>query len=314
MLDFINPIALIRYLIVWRVTSPIVLLPRCFPIELTMILGKLIENNLPSQQSREWRKTLTNQTPRWPVETVIFFPYLSGKRAYGKGELIIWELKLIGESADHGLFLELILPAMEKAATIRDHALRGRRNLWSRFDIQAIYVARGRMWEPLVDKGKLNTDYRPTPTQWMDGLTLGESTRRGYRYFHWITPFEFISNHENDPAAGVGPSLKNIFNALMTRMTIFLPGKNESQRIQEVWALLSPTEQSKIEWALQQEGSQPLVQQEALQSPPKEWPGQKIGVQAFQDITPSLFPYLELASILHIGEHVRLGCGTFVLT
>ena len=79
-------------------------------------------------------------------------------------------------------------------------------------------------------------------------------------------------------------------------------------------ARIPSEEQKRIEWSLRQEESQPLIQQEALQASPKEWPGHKIGMQVFQDIQLPLLPYLELASILHIGEHTHLGCGTFVLT
>lgn len=314
MLNFINSVTLLRYLIIWRVTTPIVLLPRCFPCELAKVLGKLIETSLPTQQAREWRKSLASTPPHWPIEAVVFFPYLSGKRAYGKDELIIWELKLMGDHAEHGVFLELILPAMEKAATMLERSMRSSRNLWGRFDIQSIYVAHGHTWQPLVEAGKLNTSYRPHPTQWADGLILGEARGRNLRYLNWITPFEFVVEGENDPSMRNSPNLRDILQALMTRMTIFLPGKRNPQRIHEVWKLLSSDEQDKIEWALRQAESQSIVQQEELQSPPKEWPGKKIGAQAFHNILPPLLPYLDMASILHVGEHTRLGCGTFVLS
>jgi len=131
---------------------------------------------------REWRKTLeawetatqletksgkkTIPTLAWPLESVLFaYP---NKRAFGPGEVILWELKLIGNSADHGIFLELILPAMEQAATTTDARWSRHNGLWGHFDIQAIYISRGTRWEPIVTNGKLNLNYRASPTQWAE--------------------------------------------------------------------------------------------------------------------------------------------------
>ena len=315
MLDLIKPVSLIRYLIVWRVTSPVVILPRCLPRELATVLGNLIGTSLPTQQARAWRKTLATTATHWPIKAVLFAPYLASKRAYGKGELIVWELKLMGEDADHGLFLELILPAMEKAGTRKvDTSSRGARNLWGHFDIQAVYVSRGRSWEPLVEDGRLNLRYHATPTQWAEGLILGETMRSGFHYLTWLTPFEFAETQEKGLARTTNPTLRDLLDALMIRMTFFLPGRPDVQQVPEVLARIPSEEQKRIEWSLRQEESQPLIQQEALQASPKEWPGHKIGMQVFQDILSPLLPYLELASILHIGEHTHLGCGTFVLT
>ena len=58
MLDFFSPINLIRYLIVWRVNGTMVQLPRYLPTALSQALGTLIAERLPTQQTREWRKTL----------------------------------------------------------------------------------------------------------------------------------------------------------------------------------------------------------------------------------------------------------------
>ena len=58
MWDFISPINLIRYLIVWRVNASLVHLPRYLPTELSAVLGRLIAERLPLPQAREWRKAL----------------------------------------------------------------------------------------------------------------------------------------------------------------------------------------------------------------------------------------------------------------
>jgi hypothetical protein len=42
---------------------------------------------------------------------------------------------------------------MEAAATTSDERWRQSRTLWGRFDVQAIYVARGVRWEPVVADG-----------------------------------------------------------------------------------------------------------------------------------------------------------------
>ena len=83
MWDFIKPVNLIRYLIVWRVNGSLVQLPRYLPTALSQVLGTLIANRLPTQQTRDWRKALeawenaksTKQTTpdvAWPIESVLF--------------------------------------------------------------------------------------------------------------------------------------------------------------------------------------------------------------------------------------------------
>ena len=205
MWDFISPINLIRYLIVWRVNGSLIQLPRYLPLALSQVLGTLIAERLPTQQTREWRKVLeaweraaqtdtksskkTIPDVAWPIKSVLFaYP---NKRAFGQGEVILWELKLIGDSADHGVFLERILPAMEQAATTTDARWFHHNGLWGRFDIQAVYASRGARWEPVVSDGKLNLDYRATPNQWADGLTFSADAERRFRRLTWITPFDF---------------------------------------------------------------------------------------------------------------------------
>ena len=122
------PLNLIRYLIVCRVNASMVWLSPDPAVEFSLVLGTFIQESLPTIQARPWRKALVPWKEHgglsaikkrslkaipgaaWPVEAVIFcYP---GKRAYGKGELIMLELKLIGESADHSFFLETILPKL----------------------------------------------------------------------------------------------------------------------------------------------------------------------------------------------------------
>ncbi len=144
MWPFIKPINLIRYLIVWRVNSSMVWQPNYLPLDISLTLGSIIANRLPVKEAAPWRKALTpwqeyfdltnpvrktrkrdkpgklKVTPNapWPLQSVIFaYP---GKHTYGEGELILWELKLLGNDADNNIFLEYILLANEEASEKND--------------------------------------------------------------------------------------------------------------------------------------------------------------------------------------------------
>jgi hypothetical protein len=332
MWDFIRPVSLIRYLVVWQLNSSLVQLPRYLPTELSQTLGTLIANRLPTPQARDWRKAMAvwDQTAAaisaddrrspsivrraipdvsWPIESVLFvYP---GKRAYGQGEMILWDLKLLGDSADHGLFLEFILPAMEEAATTSDPRWQRPNSLWGHFDIRAIYAARGSRWEPFVSEGRLNLEYRATSTQWAEGLAFGLDLRHRFQHLTWIMPFDLATtqNASDSPRpSSKAPTLHNILDALMERMTLFLPGKRRVAA--DAWAQLNTDEQTALWLALEQS----LPQRSSLDRAPREWPGRWIGTQTFKTIPARLLPYLELASILHIGRQTHLGCGTFRLS
>ncbi len=359
MWDFVRSISLLRYLIVWRVNRSLVQLPRCLSTSLSLTLGTIIAERLPTQQARDWRKALAawespqaagpvgpllppplrrpaagkgkagqeNEEPPslegpfpetgWPLRSVLL-PY-PAKRAYGQGELILWELKLLGPDADHGLFLETILPAMEAAATTSDERWHRPRTLWGRFDVHAIYVAHGPRWEPLVRDGRLNLGYQPTPTQWAEGLPafggdlpLGETPRAPWRQLNWITPFDLPADGAKDVgAADAPPTLDKILDALLARLPAALPGKRPT--VEQARALFPADELA----AAQQEAAAAQLsadQYQALTPAPKGWPGRWAGTQTFQRIPPRLLPYLELAAILHVGRYTHFGCGTFILS
>ncbi len=346
MLAFTSSINLIRYLIVWRVNSTLVQLPRYFPAALSQVLGTLIANRLPTQQAREWQKfvqawdaaTVEKKQAReknlrapvvvlpeasWPLESVLFaYP---AKRTFGRGELILWELKLLGDSADHNFFLEFILPAMEEAATTSDSRWRHLNALWGSFDVEAVYAARGSRWEPIVSAGKLDLNYRPTCTQWAERLRWNEP-RRHLDSLVWVTPVDLdefggarsaatdeAEARESD-AVNDAPTPTMILDALMERMLLFLPGKPRARRGQReaAWALLSSDEQTALYLALERAQLLP-PQRQSLEPAPKDTPGRWIGTQRFTSIPDLLVPYLQLASILHVGKYTHLGCGTFSL-
>lgn len=340
MWPFINQINLNRYLIMWQVNRSLVKLPPCLAVELSWVLATIIAERLPTNEARPWRKALTKwegyledgalpgkkgapvPEATWPLEAVLFvYP---GKQAYGQGELIVWELKLIGSSADHELFLQLILPAMEQASQSTDPRWHRPNSLWGRFDIQAIYVACGPRWEPLAQAGKVDLRIRPTPNQWATGLELDVHVARAFDRLTWLTPFDFGSRISEvggwrseagtqraaqsipNPAA---PTLPELIEALAERLSRFIPGKRKSA---DVWQVLSAEDQAALRGAIEQAAQFPLRRQK-IEAAPKGWPGRWIGEQTFLFIPDPLIPYLELASILHLGKQTHFGCGTFVI-
>ncbi len=344
---FIKPINLIRYLIIWRVNRSLVRLPRCNPAEFSLVLGTIIANRLPIREASPWRKALApwddyqgkalnlprNPTPgnddsklttipeaAWPIETVLLvYP---GKMSYGQDELILWELKLLGERADHGFFLEFILPALEEAGSTSNPQWYHQHSPWGRFDIDTVYAARGPHWEPLVEHGQLDLRYQPTPTQWAEGLTFGLTAASSLRRLTWLTPFDLGetlvgADHSGRPVKKDEiptcdvPTLQSILEALLARMARLLPGKYNTPG--DVWNILSPEDQAALFEAIGRADDTRLRSHELVPAS-KYWPGRWIGQQTFSTIPPLLLPYLELASILHIGKQTHFGCGTFIIT
>jgi hypothetical protein len=327
MWNFIQPLNLMRYLCVWRINRALVRLPKYLSTELALVLGTIIAERLPTAAARPWQKALDPQLHppndlAWPVEAVLFtYP---GKTTYGPGEVILWELKLLGPTLDHGFFLEVILPALEAAGQTTDPRWYRPNSLWGRFDIQAIYAARGPRWEPVVSDGRLNLRYRAEPLQWADGLTWQFNSSRPLTRLTWLTPFDLseapgaeradsapaTQNRPGLVAPAEAPTLQLLIEALLTRMARLLPGKYTTPG--DVWNLVGPEEQAALWDVLAQTDRTPLRRHD-LKPAPKDWPGRWLGQQIFAPIPRPLFPYLELASILHLGRQTHLGCGTFML-
>ncbi len=329
MWPFINLIRLIRYLFVWRVNSSLVWVPGCLAADISLVLGSLIADRLPTREARHWRKALapwdecgtgekkskTIPEVSWPIETVLFaYP---GKRTYGQGELVLWELSLMGgQDADHGLFLEIILPAMEEAAITSDPRWHHQNSIWGRFDIHSVYVARGIHWEPIVQEGKLDLRHHITPVQWVEGLTFDAESKRVFDRLTWLTPFDLSPPQSKEHTFGKKisaeemPTLQRILESLIVRLCLFLPGKRNTP--DDVWNSLSAEEQSSLRAAVAQAARIP-VHHHDIRHVPKSWPGRWIGTQTFPSIPSSIIPYLELASILRLGRQTHFGCGTFAI-
>ncbi len=315
MWTFLQPINLLRYLCVWRVNRAVVRLPKYLPTELSQVLGQIITDHLPTAQTKPWQKALAAGAANlsalaWPIEAVLLtYP---GKSHYGPGEPILWELKLLGPQAEHSFFLEVILPAMEAAGQTSDSRWYQANSLWGRFDIDAIYVAHGPRWEPLVSGGRLNARYRATPLQWADGLDFSAPPPRTYRQLTWLTPFDLTEQAPTaSSATAAAPTMQQLLDALLARMARLLPGKYTTPG--DVWNMLNPDEQTSLWQAIAQTDAAPRRRSE-LEPAPKDGPGRWLGRQVFAPIPPLLLPYLELAAVLHLGGQTHLGCGTFTLT
>ena len=329
-----SSINLIRYLLVWRVNHSLVRLPSWLPLELSFVLGNIIAERLPTNQARPWRKALEawheydpfkldsrrKQNQRliipdisWPIESTLFvYPT---KRTFGQGELIMWELKLLGDNANHNLFLEVILPAIEQMSLTTNSRWKRSNKIWGRFDIDSIYVARGAQWEPLTVDGRLDLQSRVTPTQWSEGLIFDIPHACTFQRLNWITPFDLasIKMDEGDQKSDfpTRPSLSDVIVALISRLNSIVSNKPASYS--SGWDLLGDEEKKSVQQALAQ--VTPIFSREqSLKRAPKNWPGRWMGSQGFKMIPEALHPYLNLASILHIGQYTHFGCGTFILS
>ena len=175
----------------------------------------------------------------WPVESVLFcYP---GKRAYGEGELILLEIKLMGNAADHAFFLEIILPALEKASSVIDMRWQRSDSLWGRFDVQSIYVAHGPKWDTLVEDCTLNLRYVPTPYQWSEGLVLEPDISKRFNKITWVTPFDLQGDCSENPRRRYKkipleqiPTLKNILIAFLVRMNNLSASKGGNLEFRDV--------------------------------------------------------------------------------
>ncbi len=261
----------------------------------------------PRTPNPEPRTSVLPETSPWPIDAaVLFYP---GKRAYGRDELILWELKLMGESADHGLFLELILPALEEAGSIRDSRWEYNNCLWGRFDIHSVFMAKGPRWEPVVSNGHLNLKYKAGPRQWSRGLKF-ESPRPPSHFdcLNWITAFDL---DRNDSDIGSSPSLRTILDVLTDRLARLILGNYYEP--DDFWLELKPKDRSAFRKAIEM-SSEISVLQEDMKLVPAYLPGRQIGKQIFREPLPdAVLPYLGLASVFHIGKHTQFGCGTFLI-
>jgi len=335
------PINLIRYLFVLRVNRSLAWLSNYLPAEISLILGTTIAKRLPTAQARPWIKSLATwkayggvksiadklikRIPElsWPIESVIFaYPY--EKRSFGEGEFILWELKLLGDSADHGLFLEMIMPAIEEVGLSHDKRWTYPNCLWGKFDIHAVYAARGNNWESFVENGQLDLTYHATPFQWSENLSYTVNPELPPDTIRWLAPFDLSNksdkhkarktwrrNNKHQNRAILAPSLKKIIEALIFRLNNLVAGKITN--FDELWKFIGTEQQTALKTAWRQASHIPIYKK-ALSAPPAHWPGTALGTQTYTATFPqALIPLLGLASILHIGRYTHYGLGAFAI-
>lgn len=338
MLSFLNQISLIRYLIVWKVNSSLAFIPRYLSVDISKVIGSIIAQRLPTSERGVWKKAidpLVNPPNRnsknhkinlnaitdsgWPIHSAIFtYP---SKRAYGKDEFIFWELKLFGEHTDHGLFLEVILPAMEEASYTSDPQWNQRNRLWGHFDIHRVCAARGNQWEPVVLDGKLDLRYRANPFQWQEQLRLKPKSLYRFTRLNWMSPFDLseiipylnkfnVNIHDHPLYFNNAPTLSLILMNFIFRVHQLLRGRSKIH--EQIGDFLTEDDRKILVDAFQSIIKIP-IKKNNIKSTPPTMPGKWMGTQQFQGIPRAIIPYFELASILHIGKFSHFGCGTFVL-
>lgn len=321
------PLRLLRYLIVLRVNRTAARLAPFPAANFSATLGEIIASRLSTQEARAWHRALQpwagyageeeegrdappGQSSRplpqtsppeaaWPIDAILHvYP---GKQIYGYGEQILWEIKLLGDSANHNLFLELLLPAIESAGLSADPRWVGGNSLWGRYEIDRVSVARGLVWQPLAQQGRIDLSLRPDPLQWADGLPFRLEGNRYVRKVTWQTPFAPDSDsHQQKESSLSAPGLATLLEACARQIEAYLPGWLASGQ-RPAWEQVVATAQKT-----------PVVHS-SLTPPPNQWPGQLIGEQIFSRIPASALPYLVFGSLLHIGRYRHFGCGTFLM-
>ncbi|MBF0121004.1 MAG: hypothetical protein HQK79_19415 [Desulfobacterales bacterium] len=315
-------IDMLRYLIVLQINDSLVASPTFLTQEFSIVLGTIISNNLPPSDSSSWKqevsvwdeyggisiigkKSIIKQLPeaKWPIESVLFlYPYK--KRSYGEGELILLEIKLIGKDASHDFFVNYILPAIEEAGSVIDTTWQPAKSLWGRFDIHSVHIARGNKWEPLFADGMLDLEYKPTTSQWAEGLNFDMHDQPlPIDSISWLTPFIKLAQREDNESLYKPyiPSLTDVFDAFISRINSITPG---CKMIEDQSLLLKAIMDVPII----------SVTKTNFNDIYKPLKGDKIGTQIFNAAIPSsVFPYLRLASIIQIGRYTHFGCGAFIM-
>ncbi len=327
-----SPIDIIRYLFILRVNNSLVWAPRYLSTEFSAVLGAAIAERLPTRRARPWRKTMapwgsdlasvhTRRDFRkimlekpWPIDAVLFWH--PNQRTFGKGAPILLELKLLGDSADHDMFLEVILPTMEYLGATLKCGDRQSTSIWGHFDIQSVYTAKGPAWKPLIRDGKLDLRRKVYATQWRRGLTFTPRAPAPPRHMTWLTTFDI-------PGCGARrgpdkrltlkrpPSLQSILEAYLERMNRLLA--NGRRSAEEVKAMLDLDGEASLDEALAMAARIPVLKYAITEAPGRS-PAPWTGSQTFAAPIPrEILPYLGLASLLHIGPGAHYGCGTFTL-
>ncbi|MBF0476700.1 MAG: hypothetical protein HQK59_12900 [Deltaproteobacteria bacterium] len=217
------------------------------------------------------------------------------------------------------MFLEIIMPALEEACTTGDSRRRSSLGLWGRSGIQAVYVARGLHWEPLVQHGQLDLRYKAGPTQWAEGLDFDSCSSLAFNQLTWVKPFHFESPGTDlqrppgqaGPASNRAPTLRQLYDAFVARVSPLILNKRHPS--DTFWNLLTKQDQLSLEAAIEQ-SSRVRLSFKAFKAGRAQTPDTFFGIQRFAPVIPKVIvPLLGLGSIIHLGRHTHLGHGTFYL-
>ncbi len=329
MQSIIPSIDLLRYRVFLRVNAAYVSVDATLPMRLSYALGQSILAQISlGREGRRWRSALSAWEEqgwpgvlqrkkadfpfwpaiRWPVETVL--AVRPNKRFYGRGELLDFEIKLLGSKASHAFFLEYLLPALENLGYAASVPWRRPHGLLGHFDIAHVYVARGLEWEPVVQDGEVDLRLQPDTRQWASGWPFEPPAGVEARGIAWVSPY---APAETNARRIAPPSLADVLAACVERLAELSP--QAAGEVESLWQQLEPAEQAALLEAVEQTRRIGVSQHtlKRVRSKGGRPPGLK-GEQHFAAAIPSAaVPYLELGSILHIGAYTHFGYGTFRL-
>lgn len=320
-----------RYLFVFRVRGQVVRFRIPAPGDIVYTLGLHIAARLPPKQAKSWREALAGNEVEafqkmhqssirlkenpWPIHAaVMVYP---AKAFYGKDDLIFWELKLMGDHADHSFFLEVILPALETLSQKPLLSYKNRFSPWGKFDIQSVYTARGHEWVPLASDGRLDLRRRCSTQSWCKGMLFYHRLRFIMTNLQWMTPvcLARLEDDEEDRSffspTEIG-NLPRLLEAWLSRASRLILGRWGTS--EKLLADMDGGVRDDWQAAMDAAARVPLVRTEMKQNlnygrhvyEGEHWYGARI-----PDI---LMPHLALASIFHVGRLTHYGCGSFGLS
>jgi hypothetical protein len=308
-----TPLKLIRYLIELRINRSLVWLPPRPEREFAWRWGTLVAAQMPIVRARAWKKALArgleepDEPPLWPAEAVLRLRI--SRRTFGMGEPIFLELKLMGEAADHGFFMETMLPALEILGYATAPSA-GPNPLWGHFEIRSVRSARGRTWKPLIRDGRLDLRFKVNAGQWEKGLRPPECRPQPVFRLAWRTPYHSAKNGNRSAPSDRPPELPELLEETARRLGRILHGPRTDARefVSRMDADCAGQWNRALEAAagVRTTGWHPVRSYSASAG--------LLGEQTFApEIPPALFPFLALGQLVHLGEGTLYGHGAFGL-
>ena len=321
-----TPLNLIRYLIELRINRGLAWLSNAPEKELSWRWGMAMAEQMAITQARQWKKALApgwkeeTASPAWPVEAVLLLH--TSKRTLGLDERFFLELKLLGDGADHGFFMETMLPALEILGS-EPTAGGGKANqpnaLYGHFEIRSVRSAKGHGWKPLIRDGRLDLRFKVHGAQWEKGFRMAEYRPEPVHQLVWRTPFDFPdppSPASLKPAAKrkvkrQPPGLPEFLEGTADRLGRIYHGSYAGSRefVDRMDAECAAKWHEAMEMA-----AKPRIKRYRLKKTSGATGPALIGFQTFTPaIPPELFPFLTLGHLIHLGRGTLYGQGLFGL-